>query len=666
MSLRSNASTSSQALSSSSSVSRHDQPSTPARFDEEHYQALFRSIDQGFCTIEVLLDAHGAAVDYRFLDVNDAFEAQTGLRAAVGRRMRELAPAHDEHWFRIYGEIARTGEPIRFEQHARALGRWFDVYAFRVGDPSLRRVAILFSDITARRRTEEALHASEARYRALAHATANSIFRFSADGTQLLEVYGGLVAPHATSAVPSSSWLEDYVHPDDRERMREAWAAAVRNGAQFEIEVRGRFATGSWGWVFTRAVPLRNQTGAIVEWVGSSTDISARKDAEEALRRSEADHAAARRDAERANATKDEFLAMLGHELRNPLAPMMTALQLIRMRGGASREQEVLERQVKHLTRLVDDLLDVSRITRGKIELRRRRIEFSGVIGRAMEMVSPLLEERKNTVSIQVPPSGLVIDADPDRMAQVFSNLLTNAAKYSEAGSRIVVTGSRGAAVVRVSVRDYGIGISPEMLGTVFDAFVQHPQALDRASGGLGLGLAIVRSLVTAHGGSVRATSEGPQRGSEFIVELPAVDAPATVVDLEQPQTRPAASRGARPRVLVVDDNEDSANMLRAALEQLGYPVESAFDGPSALARAETFRPAVVLLDIGLPLMDGYEVARRIQSRRSGTSPRLFALTGYGLDADRQRALAAGFERHLVKPVDLDQLDRLLADERRT
>jgi signal transduction histidine kinase/CheY-like chemotaxis protein len=636
----------------------------PTFFNDNHYRTLFESLDQGFCTIEVLFDRDDRPYDYRFLDVNHSFEEQTGLHDPIGHRMRELAPLHEEHWFEVYGRVALTGVPQRFAQEAAALGRWYDVYAFRVDDPALRRVAILFNDITARRRAERALHASEVRFRALAHATTNSLFRFSADGERLLEVYGGSVAPHFHAAPASTSWLEDYVHPDDRDRVRDAWFAAMATGMEFELEHRGRFTPKSWGWVLSRAVPVRDEHDQIVEWIGSATDITARKETEAALRLSEAAHEAARRVAERANRTKDEFLAMLGHELRNPLAPMSTALQVMRLRGSISREQEVLERQVSHLARLVDDLLDVSRITRGMIELQKRPIELSDVVFRAVELAGPVLEQRHDYIDVQVPRAGVGISADGDRMAQVLANLLTNAAKYSEPGSQILVSGRRDGDIVRVSVKDEGIGIAPEMLGSVFDAFVQQPQSLDRAHGGLGLGLAIVRSLVSGHGGTVRVESRGLNHGSEFIVELPAVDVPSEpAVDSHPSSPDPRMAAGAQ-RILVVDDNEDAANMLRIALKELGHVVEVAFDGPSALALADTFHPSTVLLDIGLPVMDGYEVARQLRNMREASDPvRLLAVTGYGQEADRQRALDAGFEHHLVKPIDLAQLEQLIEAE---
>jgi signal transduction histidine kinase len=362
-----------------------------------------------------------------------------------------------------------------------------------------------------------------------------------------------------------------------------------------------------------------------------------------------------------ANRAKDEFLAMLGHELRNPLAPMLTALQLLRIRGHASKEQDVLERQVAHLARLVDDLLDVSRITRGKIELDKRSVEVSEVILRAMEVASPVLEQSHHRVELEVPRSGLSIQADLDRMAQVVSNLLTNAAKYSDAHSRILVRAVRSGPSVRISIKDHGIGIAPEMIGGIFDAFVQQPQTLDRARGGLGLGLTIVRSFVDKHGGTVRVESAGRGLGSEFIVELPALDAVA-----HPPHPLPAPSEKSAPRnrdkrILLVDDNEDAALILKQALEQIGYQVQVAHDGPSALDASVEFRPDVALLDIGLPVMDGYELAQKLRaSRHSAPHLRLVAITGYGQDKDRARSRQAGFEQHLVKPLDLQLIEKAI------
>jgi signal transduction histidine kinase len=366
-------------------------------------------------------------------------------------------------------------------------------------------------------------------------------------------------------------------------------------------------------------------------------------------------------EASQASRAKDEFLAMLGHELRNPLAPMRTALQLMRLRGSESREQDVLERQVTHLSRLVDDLLDVSRITRGKIELDRRPVELSEVVLRAMELASPVLEHAHHEVILDVPRQGLGVDVDVGRMAQVVGNLLTNAAKYSDARSCVRVTGTRAGSIVSLSVQDEGSGIAPDMLSRVFDAFVQQTQTIERSRGGLGLGLAIVKSLVEQHGGKVHAKSLGLGHGSEFVVELPWDPAAATPRSdpREAPPSR-AVPADRRKRVLVVDDNDDAAIMLQHALATLGYDVEVANDGPSALEVCARFEPDVALLDIGLPVMDGYELAQRLRELLvdSGRVPalRLLAVTGYGQETDRARSVQAGFHEHLIKPIDLASL----------
>ena len=356
---------------------------------------------------------------------------------------------------------------------------------------------------------------------------------------------------------------------------------------------------------------------------------------------------------------KDEFLAMLGHELRNPLSPIVTALQLMRLKNQSSREQDIIERQVGSLMRLVDDLLDVSRITRGKVELRCARVEVAEVAARAIEMASPSLEKKRQRLVVDIPAVGCVVNADSSRLAQVLANLLTNAAKYSDADTEIAFSARRDEGEIRISVRDQGIGIGPEMLGVVFDIFVQNRQTLDRSQGGLGLGLAIVRSLVELHGGTVAACSDGEGRGSEFVVRLPPATGPAM---LPAARHRLASVHGlarsslAPSRVLVVDDNDDATMLMSEALDSLGYEVRTAPDGPTALRVAAEFKPQIALLDIGLPVMDGYELARRLRATTGSEPLRLVAVTGYGQQENARRSLEVGFEAHLVKPIALEQL----------
>ncbi len=369
---------------------------------------------------------------------------------------------------------------------------------------------------------------------------------------------------------------------------------------------------------------------------------------------------AARADAEAASRAKDEFLAMLGHELRNPLAPIVTALQVMELRADRSTEdaRAVVGRQVTHLVRLVDDLLDVSRITRGKIELKKEVVEATHIVAKAIELASPILEEHRHQVTVSV-PAALPVEADPVRLAQVIANLLTNAAKYTEPGGRITVAASLDADHIDIRVRDTGIGIPPDLLPRVFDLFMQGPQSLARPEGGLGLGLTIVRSLVLLHGGSVEARSDGPGQGSEFLVRLPAIDPAALRADAAAEAAAPLAVPTPR-RVLIVDDNGDAADMLAEALSIAGHTTRTAGDGPSALAAAEVFRPDIALLDIGLPVMDGYELAKRLRTLPGLSALRVVAVSGYGQDADRRRSAAAGFDAHLVKPVELDELVPLI------
>ncbi len=370
----------------------------------------------------------------------------------------------------------------------------------------------------------------------------------------------------------------------------------------------------------------------------------------------------ARTRAEEATRAKDEFLAMLGHELRNPLSPILTALQLMRLKGQHSREQDVIERQVSNVIRLVDDLLDMSRITRGKVELHKERVEVGAVAARAIEMASPGLERTRHSLVVEIAPAGMPVDADPGRLAQVFANLLTNAAKYSRPETTILFAAERRGSMVRVSVVDQGVGIRPDMLERVFDAFEQARQSAARPEGGLGLGLAIVRNLVVLHGGRAWALSEGEGRGSEFVVELPVADAGAL---RPEPAAGPAKLVGvasdADHTILVVDDNHDAAVLLADGLRTLGYRVCTAHDGVEAIGLAEAVKPRAALLDLGLPVMDGYEIARRLRESEALAGIRLIAVTGYGQPADRERSAAAGFDAHLVKPVSLEQVQEALA-----
>jgi signal transduction histidine kinase/CheY-like chemotaxis protein len=354
---------------------------------------------------------------------------------------------------------------------------------------------------------------------------------------------------------------------------------------------------------------------------------------------------------------KDEFLAMLGHELRNPLAPILTAVEVMRLSGDPSHEREraVVERQARHLVRLVDDLLDLSRITHGNLQLHRSAAEVAAVINRACEIAGPLVQQRRHALAVDVEAGLPRLEIDLDRMAQVISNLVCNAAKYTPPGGRIEVSARRCDGAVEIAVTDNGLGIRPDLLPHIFDLFVQGSQTIDRAEGGLGIGLTLARKVTELHGGTIHAASGGHGKGSTFRVRLPADVARARPSRSSRAPTETQRS----VRILVVDDNHDSAEMVADALQHLGHTVSVAHDGPGALTEAAAFRPEVVLLDLGLPTMDGFEVARRL--RADGVRVHLVAMTGYGQASDREATREAGFDAHLVKPVDLATLERAIA-----
>lgn len=371
---------------------------------------------------------------------------------------------------------------------------------------------------------------------------------------------------------------------------------------------------------------------------------------------------------EEANRAKDEFLAMLGHELRNPLAPITTALALMRRERGdvADRYQEIIERQVAHLSRLVEDLLDISRITRGKIELRRESLRISSVITRAIEAASPLVEQRNQRLTVALSDNGAQIYGDLTRLTQAFSNVLNNASKYTDAGGEIRVTALTTSGHVAISVKDNGVGISAELMPKLFQIFEQGLTTIDRSKGGLGIGLALVKNMVELHGGVVSAESDGPGKGSIFTITLPL----ATRAQLASKRATPlpsSASTAIQPglRVLLVDDNVDGLYSMQAFLQKLGFDVETALEPAQALKVAMRFKPHCAVLDIGLPGMDGYELAMALRALPENAELRLFALTGYGQFEDVKRAHAAGFERHFVKPIALVELIDALHEKRR-
>jgi len=563
------------------------------------------------------------------------------------------------------------------------------IYPLKDAHGVVREVVLVHDDITARKRAEEALLAAHRELEERVAERTAELARTNEFLHALLEnVQDGIVACNAQGVltlfnhvtrelhglpeepIPAGQWAERYrlYRPDGQtpmtkddvplyralqgERVRDVEMVIVPEGLPPRTVVTSGQAFFDAGG---------EKLGAVV----SMHDITQRKRAEEALRQAHAElerrveertlelaHAnEALRDADR---RKDEFLATLAHELRNPLAPIRNSLQILKMprvdAATVERSREMMERQVHHLVRLVDDLLDVSRVMRGKIELRRERVELATVVARAVETVQPLVDAQGHELSVRLPNESLLLDADPVRLTQVVGNLLTNAAKYTEANGRIRLTAEREGDEAVLGVRDNGIGIAPAMLPRIFELFVQVDHASTKAHGGLGIGLTLVKNLVQMHNGTVEARSAGLGQGSEFVVRLPLT---ARTVEKEAGPDTPLTGDPPGPtghRLLVVDDNRDAADSLAMLLKLQGHEVRVAHSGPAALEMTKTYTPDVVFLDIGMPGMDGYEVARRLRQQPGLESVVLAALTGWGQQEDRRRTAEAGFNHHLVKP----------------
>jgi PAS domain S-box-containing protein len=531
--------------------------------------------------------------------------------------------------------------------------------------PAVRRALREARERAERRRAEQALRESEERFRLLVNGVKDYAIVFLDQAGQVISWNEGAqrTLGYSSEEILGQQFARFYSPDDSRyggpqRALRQAAARGEAHEDTWLIRKDGSrfFASGV-------TVALRDESGQPRGFATILRDLTDRKRLEETLRQRAEDLAEADR-------RKDEFLAMLAHELRNPLAPVRTALQILWLRcppDPALRQvRDIMERQVRNLVRLVDDLLDMSRVSRGKMELRKERVDLASVIQLAVETALPLIDNRRHQLTVTTPEEPLWLDADPVRLGQILSNLLNNAAKYTDPGGHIWLTARRAGGETVVSVRDTGIGIAPELRGRIFDLFMQAHHTPERAQGGMGIGLSLVHRLVELHGGTIEVASEGPGRGSEFTVQLPlAASAPAERGPANVAPA-PAPAVPAQPkRVLVVDDNRDGAESLAMLLGIWGHEVELAGDGGEALAAVCNRRPDVVLLDIGLPGMDGYQVAQRLRQLPGMGGTVLVALTGCGQDDDRRRAREAGFDAHMVKPVDPDQLERLLVMAKR-
>jgi len=508
----------------------------------------------------------------------------------------------------------------------------------------------------ALRSSEAALGESERQFRTMANSIPQLAWMAQADGAV---VWYNRRWYEYTGTTPEQmlGWGWQAVHdPEYLPAVLDRWRLSLETGALFEMEFPLRSAEGQFRMFLTRVFPLEDESGEVFQWIGTNTDMESTKQIEVQLRATEA----ALRNADR---RKDLFLATLAHELRNPLAPIRTAAQVLadhRLPPAQMKwAQGVIQRQVAHMALLLDDLLDIARITQGKLVLKRSRVTLKEVIDSAVEAAGPVIDGKHHQLDVSLPAHTVTLEADPLRLSQVLSNLLTNAAKYTDPAGHIRLTASVRDEVLHLCVADDGIGIAADALSRIFEMFSQVDSESNRSDGGLGIGLSLVKGLVELHGGEIEARSGGPGHGSEFIVRLP-LDADladsAPLPEIEAPPVK----RRAR-RVMIADDNKDAADSLGMLLDLAGHEVRVVYTGRSALEIAQTFRPDVAFIDIGMPDMTGYEVAQQLRREPWGSGPFLVALTGWGQDDDRRRAREAGFDRHLTKPVASDDVDGLIA-----
>jgi PAS domain S-box-containing protein len=543
-----------------------------------------------------------------------------------------------------------AGGPSRYSVEYRILRadgeqRWISSTGFSVFDRDrLARIVGTARDVTERRGVEAALRDSEQRFATLAEGSPVLLWVNGPGGGEFVNrAYLEFVGVESDCDVRGYDWSR-YVHPEDREQYVNAYQRAFAGQTRFTAEFRFRRHDGEYRWMRSDATPRIGDDGEFQGYVGATVDITERRTAEDALRV--------------ADRQKDEFLAMLAHELRNPLAPIRNASEVLAQRYAgdpqAAAPIAMLLRQSEHLARLLDDLLDVTRIAQGRIVLKQSAVEIGTVVGQAIETVGPLAQAKSQLLRLERDEALFYVSGDRTRLVQSVTNVLQNSVKFTHVGGEIVVSVRDASPDVKLTVRDNGVGIRAELVPRVFDLFVQSERNPDRSQGGLGIGLCVVKQLIEMHGGAVHLASDGEGRGTTVTIHLPRVEPPPVLV-------KPPVPANAARRVLVVDDSTDAADSLAMLMAIEGHDVATAYTAAAALETAERLQPEIAFIDIGLPQMDGYEVARRLRASDRCHAIKLVALTGYGQPGDRDEARRAGFDHHLVKPADWESVDAILA-----
>lgn len=597
---------------------------------------------------------------------NRGSERLTGYTEAeaLGQHFSMLYPREDLNAEHALYELSMARKNGRYEEEGLRVRKdgsryYAQIQVWPMEDKSGAIIGFvkITRDITARRQAEQALKESEAKFRTITDAMPQMVWSTQPNGNHdyFNEQWYRYTGAHE-GTTDGALW-NSMLHPDDQDRASRVWQRSLDTGETYEIQYRLRHFSGDYRWTLGRALPVRDEAGTIVRWMGTLTDIHEQKKAEEALKD------AAQR--------KDEFLAMLAHELRNPLAPVRNSTFLLRRQLDSEDERVtnalgVIERQVRHMTCLIDDLLDVARISRGKIEIRKENVDLIEVVRHTVEDFETDYQDKGVHLQLDIACWSLWLEGDRTRVAQAIGNLLHNALKFTDSGGRVMVSVARegtstegltGAGIAIIRVADSGVGIDAGITGDLFNPFIQANQGLARSKGGLGLGLALVKGFVELHGGTVEAHSDGPGRGSVFTLRLPLMRRRS-----QSPKVDELAKAQRRLRILLIDDNPDMLQTLNALLLMEGHEVTTAEDGESGLEIIRTTGPDLVLCDIGLPgLLDGYAVARAVRADPHLATMNLVALSGYGQERDRQRAKDSGFDNHLLKPLNFGELAEVIA-----
>jgi len=587
----------------------------------------------------------------RYVDANPAACRMLGYSREEILSLAVADMVEEDEIPRIAPDVDRFANGQLLPSHYRCRRKDGSIFIGEVTSsllPDGRFLGIL-RDITERKEAEEALLQSQEEQQIILDNTPamiwykdtqNRILRVNASAAKSLGLQREAIEGKSTAAF----------YPDDADHYHRDDLIVAQTGLpRLGIEEPYRLPSGETRWIRTDKIPLKGDSGQVTRILVMSIDITERKRAEEAL--------------QEADRRKDEFLATLAHELRNPLTPISAGIRTLRLGGkpeAVDRILDVMEGQMCHMVRLIDDLLDLSRITFGKIELRKAPVELADVVGHAVESSRPAIDQAGHEFHVYFPAGPIMVEGDLTRLAQAISNLLNNAAKFTSPGGRIILTVEREGREALVRVRDNGIGIPSEMLGRLFDIFIQWDRSQEKSQAGLGIGLSLVKRLVELHGGAVEAHSEGLGKGSEFVIRLPALEAPAHEVAVPITGHETADRPPAKRRILIADDNPNVLIGMKFWLEAMGYEVLTAGDGLEAVEAAASFRPEVMLLDIGMPGLNGYDVCRRIRTEPWGRRILIIAVTGWGQDRDKELSREAGFDRHLVKPVNFELLETLL------